>query len=310
MSELTSKVAVVGSAVVDLIAHVHARPRPGETVLAHELTMAVGGKGCNQAIAAARMGATASFVGMVGDDPFGDMIRQALERDGVDARHLQVSTAEGTALGMPVVDDRGENAIVMAPRANSRLTVEHVREAAPLLQEADVLLLQGEVPGETSRAAAEIVHDASGTVMLNAAPAGEFPPRLLALTDILVVNEHEAAVLAGARPEDEDWPAMTRELLRLGPRAVIITLGEQGAYLRDGAREQSLAAHRVRPVDATGAGDAFCGALAAEVARETDLTQAVSIANAAGALATTVSGAEPSLPRRDAVERLLREGQS
>jgi ribokinase len=309
MNERTGKVAVVGSAVVDLIAHVHARPRPGETVLAHGLTMAVGGKGCNQAIAAARMGATASFVGMVGDDPFGDMIRQALQRDGVDARHLRVSPEEGTALGMPVVDDRGENAIVMAPRANTRLTAEHVREAAPLVREADVLLLQGEVPSEASTTAAEIVHDAGGRVMLNAAPAGEFPPRLLSLTDILVVNEHEAAALAGARPEDDDWPAMAQELLPLGPRAVIITLGEQGAYLRDGAQEQSVPAYRMRAIDATGAGDAFCGALAAEVARETHLAEAVRIANAAGALAVTVSGAEPSLPWWDAVRRLLCESK-
>lgn len=309
MSERTGKVAVVGSAVVDLIAHVHARPRPGETVLAHGFTMAVGGKGCNQAIAAARMGATPSFVGMVGNDPFGSMIRRALERDGVDARHLRVATEEGTALGMPVVDDRGENAIVMAPRANTRLTAEHVREAAPLLREADVLLLQGEVPMEASIEAAEIVHTARGRVVLNAAPAGDFPPRLLALTDILVVNEHEAAALVGARAEEDDWPAIARELLRLDPRAVIITLGEQGAYLRDGTREQWAPAHRVRPVDATGAGDAFCGALAAEVARETDLAEAVRIANAAGALAVTVAGAEPSLPRRDAVQRLLRESK-
>ncbi len=185
MNMRAGSVAVVGSAVVDLITRVHTRPRPGETVIAHDFTMAVGGKGCNQAIAAARMGAAASFVGIVGDDPFGAMIRQALHRDGVDARHLQTAASEGTALGMPVVDDRGENAIVIAPRANARLTTHHVREAASLLQAADILLLQGEVPMEASTEAAEVAHAAAGRVVLNAAPAGDFPPRLLALTDIL-----------------------------------------------------------------------------------------------------------------------------
>ena len=124
--------AVVGSAVVDFIAHVPARPRPGETVLARDLTVAVGGKGCNQAIAAARLGAEVAFVGCVGDDALGEMIRQALVRDGVDASHLLTTSDDGTAIGMPVVDDSGQNAIVMAPRANMRLTPEDVEAAAAL----------------------------------------------------------------------------------------------------------------------------------------------------------------------------------
>ena len=299
--------AVVGSAVVDFIAHVPARPRPGETVLARDLTVAVGGKGCNQAIAAARLGAQVAFVGCVGDDALGEMIRQALARDGVDAGHLLTTSDEGTAIGMPVVDDSGENSIVMAPRANMRLTPDDVDAAAPLIQRADVLLLQGEIPMDASLAAARIAHGASATVILNAAPAGPFPPALLALTDVLVVNEHEAAALAEdpAAATAADWPALARKLLRLGPRAVIITLGDQGAYLNDGAGEASLAAHAVTAVDPTGAGDAFCGTIAAELARGVPLTDAVRLANAAGALAVTVTGAEPALPHRAAVERLL-----
>jgi len=144
-------------------------------------------------------------------------------------------------------------------------------------------------------------------VILNAAPAGPFPPSLLALTDVLVVNEHEAAALAEdpTAAAAADWPALARKLLGLGPRAVIITLGNQGAYLNDSASEASLAAHAVTVVDPTGAGDAFCGAIAAELARGAPLADAVRLANAAGALAVTVTGAEPALPRRAAVERLL-----
>ena len=298
---------MVGSAVVDFIAHVPARPRPGETVLARDLTVAVGGKGCNQAIAAARLGAEVAFVGCVGDDALGEMIRQALARDGLDASRLRTTSNEGTAIGMPVVDDSGENTIVMAPRANMCLTPEDVEMAAALIQQADVLLLQGEVPMDASLTAARIARAAGAQVILNAAPAAAFPPALLALTDVLVVNEHEAAAIA----EDPDaaaaanWPALARRLLRLGPRAVIITLGDQGAYLNDGASEASLAAHTVAVADPTGAGDAFCGAIAAELARGAPLTDAVRLANAAGALAVTVTGAEPALPRRAAVERLL-----
>jgi ribokinase len=304
------RVAVVGSAVVDFIAYVPSRPLPGETVLAQRFTVAVGGKGCNQAIAAARMGADVSFVGCVGDDPLGEMIRQALARDGVDVRHLRTVSDEGTAIGMPVVDDSGQNAIVMAPRANTRLTAEQVHGAAPLLEQAHVLLLQGEVPPEASIAAAEIAHAAGAKVAFNAAPAGSFPERLLLLTDILVVNEHEAAALTeGPPPEPDDCPTVAQTLLALGPQAVVITLGEQGAYLTHGVEELRLEAYAVNSVDATGAGDAFCGALAAEVARGTDLVQAVRIANAAGALAVTVEGAEPSLPRRQAVLRLMHREQ-
>lgn len=306
----SARVAVVGSAVADFIAYVRYRPRPGETVLAQRFTVAVGGKGCNQAIAAARMGASVCFVGCVGHDSLGEMIRQALVRDGVDVRHLSTVTDEGTAIGMPVVDDSGQNSIVMAPRANTRLAPEQVRAAAALLEEANALLLQGEVPPQASIEAAEIVHAAGGQVVLNAAPAGPFPERLLLLTDLPVINEHEAIALNDTSPPREnDWPGVAQGLLTLGPQAVVITLGEQGAYLNDGARELWLEAYRVNAVDATGAGDAFCGALTAELARSTDLAQAVRVGNAAGALAVTVDGAEPSLPRRQAVMRFLHRQQ-
>jgi ribokinase len=304
-------VTVVGSAVVDFIAHVPARPRPGETVLARDLTVAVGGKGCNQAIAAARLGAEVAFVGCVGDDALGEMIRQALAHDGIDGSHLRMTSDDGTAIGMPVVDDSGENSIVMAPRANMRLSLDDVEAASALIQLADALLLQGEIPMDASLAAARIARGAGATVILNAAPAEPFPPALLALTDVLVVNEHEAAALAEdlAAAAAADWPALASKLQRLGPRAVIITLGDQGAYLNDGTSEASLAAHAVTAVDPTGAGDAFCGAIATELARGAPLADAVRLANAAGALAVTVTGAEPALPRRAAVERLLAEAK-
>jgi ribokinase len=184
-------VTVVGSAVVDFIAHVPARPRPGETVLARDLTVAVGGKGCNQAIAAARLGAEVAFVGCVGDDALGEMIREALARDGIDAGHLLTTSEEGTAIGMPVVDDSGQNSIVMAPRANMRLTPGDVEAASALVKQADALLLQGEIPMDASLAAARIAREAGATVILNAKSSG--------LTDVLVVNEFEAAALAQTR---------------------------------------------------------------------------------------------------------------
>ena len=264
----------------------------------------LGGKGCNQAIAAARAGAATSMIGRVGADEFGDRFLDCLARERIDASRVTVDDEEGTGVATPLVEDGGENSIVIVPRANLRITVHDVDVAAPTIEQAAVLLLQLEVPMDVVHAAATVAHAAGTLVVLNPAPS---PAAGLhgfdGLVDVLVPNEVEAAALSGT-PGD---PLAAAAVLRgqLGA-AVVVTVGAQGAWVVDGDEPEHVPAHPVEAVDTVGAGDAFCGALGARLAAGDDLRAATSYANAAAALSVTKPGAEPSMPRAADIEALLR----
>jgi len=286
---MTARIVVVGSANLDLVVTAPTLPRPGETVLGGEFTIVPGGKGANQAIAAARAGGEVAFVGAVGDDDFARPQRDNLVAAGVDVSRLRtVPGASGVAL--IAVDEHAENLIVVAPGANAALTGLDAADRA-VISAADVLLCQLEIPVETVAQAAAT----STFTVLNAAPARQLPAEVLSTVDLLVVNEGEAEVLAGraARPED---------LLDLVPR-VVMTLGAQGAAYADrhGLR-LDVAAPRVKAVDTTAAGDAFTGALAVAWAEGRPVEEAVRWACAAGAVCATRSGASSSLPSRAEIE--------
>jgi len=286
---MTARIVVVGSANLDLVVTAPTLPRPGETVLGGEFTIVPGGKGANQAIAAARAGGEVAFVGAVGDDDFARPQRDNLVAAGVDVSRLRtVPGASGVAL--IAVDEHAENLIVVAPGANAALTGLDAADRA-VISAADVLLCQLEIPVETVAQAAAT----STFTVLNAAPARQLPAEVLSTVDLLVVNEGEAEVLAGraARPED---------LLDLVPR-VVMTLGAQGAAYADrhGLR-LDVAAPRVKAVDTTAAGDAFTGALAVAWAEGRPVEEAVRWACAAGAVCATRSGASSSLPTRAEIE--------
>ena len=305
--------------VMDLVFRVHRRPGPGETAIGEGFGMFLGGKGFNQAVAARRLGADATFVGRCGADDFGHRFTDALKREGITAS-VTLDEEEGTAVACPTVDARGENSIIVVPRANRRLSPADVERARPAIEAADVLMLQFEVNLAASRHAAEIARAAGTTVLLDPAPAphthgegfttktrsherhGEdhLPGGIAA--DVLVPNEHEAAVLAQSEGP-ADWPA---RLLRPGMRALVVSLGEQGAVVFDAQGRREFPALAVDAVDSTGAGDAFRAGLAVRLAEGADTDSAVRFANACGALACTVLGAEPSMPHRAAVEALLR----
>lgn len=283
-------VVVVGSANLDVVATASRLPGPGETVLGTGFAEHPGGKGLNQAVAAARTGRTIAMLGVVGDDDAGRLLCGVATRDGIDTAGLVVSETLPTGRAVIVVDERGENSIVVVPGANAAVRLDRLPQAA-------VLLTQLEIPLDAVRAALEFARAAGSTTVLNPAPAPPdgLPDALLALCDVVVPNEHEVDLLGGVE-----------RLLAAGVGTVIVTRGAAGVAVAgaDGSRWNVPAFH-VDPVDTTGAGDAFCGALAARLAAGDGLPRAVRYAAAAGALATTLAGAVPSLPTDAAIIRLM-----
>ncbi len=269
---MSAGVVVLGSFMMDLVVRAPRRPVPGETVVGTGFDQFLGGKGCNQAVAAARTGASAAMVGRVGDDEYGRRFLALLAREGIDAAHVIVDVAEGTGVATPLVEPSGENSIVIVPRANHHVLADDVAHAGACIDAARVLLLQLELPLEAAAAAAARARAAGVTVVLNPAPAvGDLFP-LEGLVDVLVPNEVEAATLTGI--EDDPLAAAKALRDRFGG-AVVVTLGVQGALVlpADGAHEL-VPAHAVDVVDTVGAGDAFCGSLGARLAAGDDLLTA------------------------------------
>ncbi len=297
------RVCVVGSFVIDLVFRVKRRPGPGETMLADDFGMFLGGKGFNQAVGARRLGADVSMVGRVGNDQLGDRFMAKLEQEGIDQSQVTRDPETGTAIASPIIDASGQNSIIAAPRANMRVTTEDVDAATDAIAAADILMLQFEIPVATSRRAAEIAREQETVVLLDPAPVEHGFERFSSPMDYIVPNEIEAHMLTGRMTPEEAAAVLLPETRR----GVVISLGEHGALAVDRAALNRFPAHKVNVVDTTGAGDAFRAGLAVKLAEGSSLDDAVRFANACGALACTVMGAEPSMPRRDAVERFAKE---
>jgi ribokinase len=297
-------ILVVGSINMDQIFRLDHLPRPGETMLAGDVLTVPGGKGANQAVAAARLGGRVQMVGRLGADPFGRSLRAALHADGVDVAHVREDAAAATGVALILLAEGRDNSIIVASGANMRVApadLDAVDWAA-----VGVLLVQLEIPFETVGAAMRRARAAGVTVILDPAPSRGCPADLLALADILTPNETEAADLAGL-PITDVPSAMTatRRLRAAESQRVIVKLGGQGLVVCDADGCRHLPAIPVPVVDTTAAGDAFCGALAARLAAEATFDDALRYAIAAGALAVTALGAQPSLPALAAVEALL-----
>ena len=300
-----AEVFVMGSINQDFVLRVERRPEPGETVTDAVLSTHNGGKGANQAAAAALLGASVAFLGRVGDDGFGGALVKSLGDKGVDTALIEAVPGVSTGTAFITVTEDGENAITVAPGANRRLAPEDVEAARDAIGGAAVLVAQMEIPRETVARAVEVAGEAGTRVVLNLAPPFEVPGSLLGGLGLLVVNEHEAAFLLGERVEGvEGALAAAPRLVSLGPASAVITVGADGAVFAEGANAGHVPAPKVAAVDTTGAGDAFVGALAHKLARGDSLEEAVSYAVRAGAAAVTREGAQGALPTPDVLEAL------
>ena len=303
-------IVVVGSVNMDLVMPVPHFPRAGETVLGGAFRSACGGKGANQAVAAARAGAAVAFIGAVGDDAHGVAGRAALEAEGCGA--LLVTRREApTGAAFIFVDEAGESCIAVSPGANALLRVEDVEHAWRTLADVSVVLIQMEIPIDVVAVAARLGASAGAIVILNPAPAAPIADEILRDVTLLTPNEGECATLIGReRLAPGAWRDAADVLLARGASGAVLTLGAAGAFVRTRELADLIDAIPVRPVDTTAAGDTFNGALAAELDRGHDLLDAVQYANAAAAICVTRAGAQPSIPTHRQVEALLAERRS
>jgi ribokinase len=291
------RIVVVGSINMDLVTVAQRFPAPGETLLGEHFLSVDGGKGGNQAVAAARLGAEVHMVGAVGDDGFAQPLCDALTHEGIHIEH--VNRIEGCNSGTAsIVVAQGENQIIVVPGANARLTPAHVRNAQNVVARADCVLVQMEIPLETVAATLRMAHELNVPVILNPAPAQRLPDDWLKLARYITPNQHELATLLGAESSDD-----FRTLMARSPCPVVLTRGAEGAWFRDSGQPQHQASFHVDVVDSTGAGDTFNGALA--VFLQEGLSVAVRKACAAAALSVTGLGARAAMPHRSDLDALL-----
>ena len=291
-------VTIVGSANMDIVFAVKRIPQPGETLLADSAARYPGGKGLNQAIAAARAGASTAFIGAIGDDDNGRALEATMHEAAIDTRLLRTAEPENeTGQAFIVVDGSGENTIIVASGANATVAALTADDRAQL-RRAAVVLMQLELPLDTVLAAATVAHSAGATVMLNAAPATAIGAHLLEQLDVLIVNEHEARIIGAS----DDVAAASASLARSVNR-LVVTLGSKGSVLYErGSEVARIAAPKVEALDTTGAGDTFCGAFAAAIADGRGFADAATFASVAAALSVQVLGAVPSVPQRAAID--------
>ncbi|MDT3720986.1 ribokinase [Pseudomonas oryzihabitans] len=298
-------VVVIGSLNMDLVVRTPRLPKGGETLAGHAFATAPGGKGANQAVAAARLGAQVAMIGCVGADPYGDFLTRSLVQEGIDCRGVSVANDVPTGIASILVDDQGQNAIVIVAGGNGELSVAHLQAQEALLAKAKIVIAQLEVPLATVGGALARARALGKTVILNPAPAtGPLPADWYAHIDYLVPNESEASLLTGLPVDNrEQAEAAARQLIAAGARQVLLTLGSQGLLqvTAEGCRHHP--ATPVQAVDTTAAGDTFLGGFAAGLAEGLSVTEAIALGQRAAAIAVTRPGAQPSIPTRQELAR-------
>ena len=298
-------IVVVGSLNADLVVRSPRFPAPGETIRGEDLATIPGGKGANQAVAAARLGARVAMIGCVGADAFGATLIENLKQNNVDVRHVLRDGSAATGTAIIIVDSNGQNSIILSPGANARVSESDIEPA--VLAGAQLLLLQFEIPMEAVLYAARLAKQKRVRVILNPAPAREIPEELLKTVDFILPNESELALLAQKKITDKaSLEAAAHALVSRGAANVIVTLGEKGALLMGRHTKKYIPSYKVKPVDTTGAGDAFIGGMATALLHRKSPQDAVKYGCACGALATTKFGAQPSLPTAQEVRDFLR----
>ncbi len=303
---MSNKIVVVGSSNIDMVIKGDKIPRPGETVIGGDFFKAAGGKGANQAVAAARAGGQVSFISSVGNDIFGKEAISNYREDGIDSRAIKTDPEHATGTALILIDKDGENSISVAPGANNSLSKTDLEKASAVIQGASVLLVQLEIPIETVEAAVQMANSFDVKVVLNPAPARHLSDQLLKQISIITPNESEAEHLTGIPINNfEDAKKAARILLKKGVETVLITLGKKGTLLTTHNTSELIPAFEVDTVDTTAAGDVFNGALATAISEGMSLKEAIRFANAAAAISVTRLGAQPSAPKREEIENFL-----
>lgn len=300
------KIVVVGSINTDMIVKVPRIPKTGETILGGKFSTAAGGKGANQAVAAARAGGDVTFIARVGNDMFGKQALEDFESNNINAKYIKTDNAEPSGVALIFVDEKGENSIAVASGANARLSHRDVTEAEEVIKSADILLMQLETPMESVKRAAKIAKEAGVKVILNPAPACPLDNTLLSTLYVITPNESEAELLTDISVTD--FPSAEKAafiLLDRGVEVAIITMGIKGALIKTRELTKIVPGFKVNAVDSTAAGDVFNGSLVVAMAEGKTLEETVQFANAAAALSVTKLGAQPSAPKRVEIERML-----
>lgn len=308
MKQDVPTIAVVGSSNMDLVVKSKRIPAKGETILGGDFIMVPGGKGANQAVAAAKLGARVFFIAKLGDDIFGAQSLNNFKKEGVNTKYVLQTKEAPSGVALIMVDDEGSNIIVVAPGANHKLMPEDVKAAESDIALSGALVAQLEVPIETIEFAAELANKSKVPFILDPAPAQKLSPKLLNMVDVLTPNETEAQILTDIEVKDQkSAEAASRKLLECGVKNVILTMGASG-YLSSGKDEtEFVAAKKVTAADSTAAGDAFTGSLAVGLAQGQALSEAASFANNVAAVSVTKMGAQPSMPTLQEVESFIRE---
>jgi ribokinase len=301
------KILVIGSSNTDLIVKVKSFPLAGETIEGIAYMQAMGGKGANQAVAAHRLGGEVNFITCLGDDANGKNTLQYYKDEGLDVSSSLIvkNVASGTA--MILVDEKGENCIVITPGANNMLTPDYIVKVEDDIAHADIIVLQMEVPYDTVKTVCSLAKKYKKKVILNVAPARKLDEEILKNADILVINENEAETISGEKIKTVGKEAVIEKLIAMGASTVILTLGKEGCLLKNGQIEISKEAFEVDALDTTAAGDTFCGALAARLSKGENWDDILTFATAASALCVTRMGAQPSVPDKKEVLRFLKE---
>lgn len=304
---MSKPIVIVGSLNMDFVAQMEKLPKPGETISGHSFQMLPGGKGANQAYAVGRLGGSGKMLGRVGGDVFGQRLKANLESVGIDVSGVLTSSGETTGVAVILVSAGGQNQIVVIPGANGSFSPEDLKSRSEAIREG-FLLMQLESPLETVELAAALGAARNIVTILDPAPARPLSSSLLKNVDLLTPNESEALTLLGRQGSTislEEAPQIAKALLKLGPRHVILKMGENGAWLADKSGSRHFPTRKVRPVDTTAAGDTFNGALAVSLAEGKPLEEAIPFANCAAAIAVTRLGAQTSIPARGEVEAFV-----
>ena len=301
------KVVVIGSSNIDMVAQVSHLPAPGETVGDASFMQSLGGKGANQAVAAARLGGSVTFITSLGNDMYAEILKKHFKKEGITTDYIIDDVNQPTGTALIFVADSGENCIAVAPGANYSLLPGSIIHFSKVIDEADIIVMQAEIPYETIKRIALLAKQKGKKVLFNPAPACLIDEELMKAIDILVVNELEAAFISGIEYTGNNLEEIALSLLQAGARNAVITLGSQGVYMKNDKEIIQLPGYKVNAIDTIAAGDTFCGALAVICAQREIDRDALSFANAAAAIAVTRSGAQPSIPTLDEVKHFMLE---